>query len=111
MLIRNKLIPFKGYEAINICGVIFIREDSTASVYLINHEAIHTKQMLELGIVLFYIWYVIEWLIRLCIYRNFDKAYYNISFEQEAYDNQYDLEYKSKRSHYYWINYLINKHK
>ena len=25
--IRNNIIPFKGYKAINICGILFIRKE------------------------------------------------------------------------------------
>lgn len=45
--------------------------------------------MLSLAILpvfLYYSWYGIEFLVRLCIYRNKDKAYRMIAFEQEAYD-------------------------
>ena len=37
-------------------------------------------------IFLYYSWYLIEYLIRLCIYRDHDKAYHNIVFEREAFD-------------------------
>ena len=37
-------------------------------------------------IFLYYAWYLIEYLIRLCIYRDHDKAYHNIVFEREAFD-------------------------
>lgn len=32
--------------------------------------------------------YIYEWLINLWKYRNTEKAYKNISYEKEAYDNQ-----------------------
>jgi hypothetical protein len=37
-------------------------------------------------IFLYYAWYLIEYLIRLCMYRDHDKAYHNIVFEREAYN-------------------------
>ncbi len=73
--------------------------------YTINHENIHTHQMKYMLYILFYVWYVIEWLIKLLLYFNFDKAYRNISFEREAYDNQNDLIYKPKP--YGWIKRII----
>nr|DAU35071.1 MAG TPA: hypothetical protein [Caudoviricetes sp.] len=33
----------------------------------------------------FYLWYIIEYLIRLIMYRDTKLAYKNISFEREAY--------------------------
>lgn len=72
----------------------------------VNHETIHTKQMQELLYIFFYLWYVIEYLIRLIIYRNTKLTYKNISFEREAYQNQGDLDYLSNRKHYNWFNYI-----
>lgn len=53
--------------------------------------------MKELGYILFYIIYVVEWLVRLFMKGN---AYRNISFEKEAYSNQYNLAYLGKRKHF-----------
>lgn len=44
--------------------------------------------LIALPVFLFYAWYGIEFLARLCIYRDRDKAYRMIAFEQEAYDLQ-----------------------
>ena len=41
-----------------------------------------------------------------CIYWNFDEAYRNVSFEQEAYDYQHSEEYLGKRKHFAWVKYL-----
>ncbi len=49
-IIYNRYIPFKGFLAINLFGVMFVRgtwRDITAQV--LNHEKIHTAQMRELG--------------------------------------------------------------
>lgn len=81
-IIRNSIIPFKGFAAINLFGVLFVRNDVKISERLLNHERIHTAQMKELGYIFFYIIYVLEWLIRLFRSGN---AYRNISFEKEAY--------------------------
>ena len=63
----------------------------------------------ELLIILFFIWYVIEWVIRLAIYWNFDEAYRNISFEQEAYDHEAEHYYLSVRKHFAWMRYIFKK--
>ncbi len=93
-VIRNNIIPVKPYTAINLFGLLFARKDAYLTAYVINHEQIHTAQMKELGYVLFYLLYILEWLVRLPMK---GKAYYNISFEREAYDNQLNLDYLSKR--------------
>lgn len=72
----------------------------------IIHENIHLKQQKEMFIVFFYLWYGIEWLVRLIQYKDSHEAYRNISFEREAYNNEYDDEYLSIRKFYEWIHYL-----
>ncbi|AMQ00994.1 Membrane protein [Pedobacter cryoconitis] len=73
---------------------------------LINHEKIHFHQQLELLILPFYILYTINYLINLYKYRNHDKAYFNISFEKEAYANELDMNYLKNRRLYSWFKYL-----
>lgn len=46
-IIYNKLIPMKGYKAVNILGVLFARKGSTLTEEDIRHEEIHTAQMKE----------------------------------------------------------------
>lgn len=97
--IFNTIIPVKGFSAINLFGVLFVRKEYKDKLkdYVYNHEAIHTAQMKELGYVLFYIIYVLEWVVRLFMKGD---AYRNISFEKEAYINQHDLNYLGTRKHY-----------
>jgi len=73
---------------------------------LINHEKIHLRQQLELLILPFYIWYITEYLIGLIKYRDTKKAYYAISFEREAYANEYNLNYLQTRSFWRFLKYL-----
>ena len=54
----------------------------------------------------FFVWYGIEWLVRFAIYRDTHMAYRNIAFEQEAYNNQYDMEYPDKRRILAWVKYI-----
>lgn len=77
----------------------------TRNLQVINHESIHFQQALELLVIPFYILYVLEWFVKLFIYRS--KAYENISFEREAYANDGDLNYLSHRKRYNWINRII----
>ena len=72
---------------------------------IINHEEIHWKQQMEMLIIFFYVWYLIEWIIRLFIHGR--QAYYNISFEREANDFENDLTYLEKRKHYTWIKKIF----
>lgn len=104
VIIKSRFAP-KGF-CINILGTLWARDTSWLDSKVINHELIHTAQMRELLFIPFYLLYVLEWLYRLLEYRNFDKAYRNISFEREAYANGNDLTYLSRRSHFSWLRYL-----
>ena len=106
-IIYNEFIPFKNFIAINLFGILFVRKeykDRGLGKNIINHEEIHTAQIKEMGYVFFYIWYAVEWIVRLCI--DYRTAYRNISFEKEAYSNEYNLHYLEGRRHYSWIKYL-----
>lgn len=75
------------------------------NVYLLNHEKIHWKQQIEMGILPFYIWYLTELFIRRIKNKRF-QAYMSLGFEKEAYKNQYNLDYLEKRKPYSWVKYL-----
>ncbi len=103
----SNILPFKGFRAINLFGIIFARKDlPKLTKEIINHETIHTRQMLELFIVLFYVWYLTEWLIKLVIYKDSLKAYENISFEREAFANDENLHYLDGRRWFAFLRYL-----
>lgn len=73
---------------------------------LINHEKIHFKQQLELLILPFYILYLLNYLVNLVRFRNHSKAYFQISFEKEAYANDHNLSYLKERKLYSWLKFL-----
>ena len=102
-IIKNKYIPFAGYKAINLFGVLFVRNNAKLSEVDLNHEKIHTAQIKEMLYIFFYLWYVIEWLIRLFMEGN---AYRNISFERESYSNEDNIIYLEGRKKFAWIKYL-----
>lgn len=94
-VIYNRIIPFRGFAAINLCGVVFARRECRPlSAATIRHEAIHTAQMRELLYAGFYFCYLVEWLVRLFGKGN---AYRNISFEREAYAHQHNPDYLRTR--------------
>lgn len=73
---------------------------------LINHEKIHLKQQIEMFVIIFFIWYGIEFLIRLCITQNWMKAYFSVSFEKEAYGNEENLTYLRDRKFWNFLKYI-----
>lgn len=106
-IIYNKYLPFKSYSAMALFPFIFTRKKKgTLSGTMINHEKIHGRQQVELLFAPFLVWYCAEWLIRLIQYRDRKKAYRNISFEREAYTNQYNLDYLKSRKLFAFIGYL-----
>jgi len=103
---------FMRIGGITLWPFVILREiyDSTPpwrrrAARIINHETIHIKQQEEMLIIPFYIWYVTEWFIKLFIYGG--QAYYNISFEREAFDNDDNLSYLSGRKRYAWIKRVL----
>ncbi|MVM38153.1 hypothetical protein GO730_12120 [Spirosoma sp. HMF3257] len=73
---------------------------------LINHERIHLRQQAELGILPFYIWYGLEYLIRRFQYQDHYNAYRNISFEREAFANEQNLAYLIHRPFWRFLRYM-----
>ena len=97
---------------ITLWPFVILREKHNANKWareraarIINHESIHIKQQEELLIIPFYVLYITEWFIKLFFYGK--QAYYNISFEREAYDNDDNLEYLSSRKNYRWIKRIL----
>ena len=105
MIWINKRIPFRGFKAMAIFPIIFVRKELankfTDSVE--NHEKIHFKQQKELLLFIFIAWYIIEWFIRLFLK---GRAYKNICFEREAKLNQKNADYIQNRKRYSFIKYL-----
>ena len=102
-IIRTKYLPLRGFSAMNFLGILFVHPGVYLSQELINHERIHTAQLLEMGIIGFYIWYSVEWVVRLM---QRGSAYHRLSMEREAYENQRDLDYLKHRKHFAWRKYL-----
>jgi hypothetical protein len=85
---------------------VWVRGNNVSKTTL-NHEKIHFEQQKELLLIFFYLIYFVEWLIRACIYKNFNTAYCMISFEQEAYREQLNIRYLEKRNSYEFLKYMF----
>jgi hypothetical protein len=110
ILIVFKYLTPRGFRGLTFFPFVIIadKEDKFNKVF-INHEKIHIRQQLELLILPFFVWYTLEYLFRLVQYKDRKKAYYNISFEREAYFNEKDLDYLEKRFFWKFLNYLSYK--
>jgi hypothetical protein len=109
LIVAKYLIP-KGYRGMAVFPFVVMKYglDKTNEIF-VNHEKIHLKQQKEMLIFPFFIWYFLEYLVRLIQYKNKDLAYRNISFEREAYTNEEDLDYLKNRSLFGFLNYIILK--
>jgi hypothetical protein len=94
-IIYNNVIPFRGFSAMMLFGVIFARKSSKPlSLRTVNHEEIHAAQARECGgYLLFYFRYFCLWL---------KYGYRNCPFEREAYDNDRNPDYLKSRQAFAW---------
>lgn len=72
----NKLLPFKSFKYFNFFGIMVTRIKDVLKDFTdmaARHEGTHTIQMLEVGILPYYPLYVLEFLIKLIIYRNWQE--------------------------------------
>ena len=106
LVVSRHLVP-RGFGGLAIFPFIFL-----ASMRLkgdspfINHERIHLRQQAEMLIVPFFLWYGLEFLVRLIAERNFSRAYHNISFEREAYAMEKDPLYLKNRPFWNFLHHI-----
>lgn len=98
-------IKFKRIEGIALWPFVLVR-GLEPTKNLLRHERIHLRQQSEMLVIPFYIWYALEWLIRLTYYRNAHLAYMNISFEREAYTNEKEEDFLENRKFWNFVHYL-----
>jgi hypothetical protein len=107
MILYSKYLVPKGYLGLTIYPFVLLKDKKLKDdKVLLNHEQIHLKQQLELLILLFFLWYVFEFLIRLFYYKNWNMAYKNISFEREAFYNEANLNYLKQRRFWCFLKYI-----
>lgn len=107
MIVVFKYIIPKKYSGLTIFPFIFLKnKESINNILFLNHEKIHLKQQIELLWIFFFVWYFIEYGIRILQYKNHDLAYKMISFEKEAYKNEQDLNYLKSRKTFAFLKYL-----
>ena len=102
---RTKLLRIIGKKLITLPWGVYAAPKALVTEDDMTHEFIHIKQWGELLYIGFLLWYVLEWMVRLIQYRNFDKAYKNISFEREAYANDDNFTYLETRKRFAFLKY------
>ena len=131
-VVYRKHFPFKGFTALTMWPVIFVRADRKEkfTYKVLRHETTHALQQIECYVLgwllalamilagfewwslvpigLFFELYAIEWLLKLPFCKfNGKRAYLSISTEQEAYEHQDEFGYNNVRKHFVWIKYVF----
>jgi len=112
IVVVNKYLLVKGFKGISLYPFVILKHKVLAkdSIFM-NHERIHLSQQIEMLILPFYLWYSLEFLLRLVQFKNVKLAYKNISFEREAYANESDFNYFRKRQLWNFTYYLVENKK
>jgi hypothetical protein len=106
VVVTKYLIP-NGFAGMALFPFIFLKEKKHMhNASMILHEKIHLRQQAELLILPFFIWYGLEFLVRLLQHKNKNLAYRNISFEREAYANESTTGFLEQRSFWNFIKYM-----
>ncbi len=105
--IASKFLVRKGFNGITIWPFVIARNKQLRKdAVFLNHECIHLRQQVEMLVLPFYLWYSVEFIVRVFQYKDRHIAYRNISFEREAYANEKDLHYLKHRSFWAFTNYF-----
>ena len=127
-IIKNNIIPVKGFVAMNILGLLFIRKNVQITPRLLRHEKIHSAQQYEIMLVsailaliastMWQSWwyllivvampllvYLLAWLIALVL-PPYDSAYKDSPFEREAKANENNPEYLLTRKFMYFLRFI-----
>lgn len=124
-IIYNKFIPFKGFKALTIFNLVFVRKEQELTQIDLQHEKIHCCQQYEcmfamlavigaiklffhvpplcalLTPLTFFIIYIINYLVNIA--SRAERPYRDILFEKEAYLNQENFTYLKSRKIFAWI--------
>lgn len=106
MVIRTLPLPVikiltGGFDAFTFNSVIYTSKGKLDDVKLINHESIHAAQQNEMGMLAFLKVYLGDYFKRVWELGHYD-AYRNIRLEQEAWDNEYNIDYLETRVPFAW---------
>ncbi|MFN8354657.1 MAG: hypothetical protein U0Y10_09435 [Spirosomataceae bacterium] len=98
-------VPWMRANGMALFPFVLIRKKNPSEV-LLNHERIHLYQQVELLIIPFYIWYVLEYGWHRLKGKRHYEAYRSISFEEEAFAHDQDADYLQKRRFWAFWRYF-----
>jgi hypothetical protein len=104
IIIARSLLKNTKISAIALFPVVLVRSSALReNAVLINHEKIHLRQQLEMLVIFFYLWYVIEYYYLFFKLKDPYQAYKSISFEREAYAMENNPDYlKTRKFWSFW---------
>lgn len=109
ILIWQRLLKNTKISGITLFPFIILKKpEYKQDQTLINHEKIHLRQQVELLVIFFYIWYVIEYYYWVFKLKDRYLAYRSISFEREAYAMEDDLNYLATRKLWGFWKYILD---
>ena len=101
-----KILSLGNAQAMAIWPFILVSDRSLLQkTQLMRHESIHLRQQLELGIIPFYIWYLLDYMAGRLQGMSHSDAYLNIRFEKEAYANDAIENYLTERKTYNFLSF------
>jgi hypothetical protein len=105
IIVCQSLLKNTKINGITLFPFIFIKKkEFLKDQILIHHEKIHLRQQIELLVIFFYLWYIVEYLYWYYRLKDGYLAYKHISFEREAYAKEQDTNYLRNRKLFaFWI--------
>jgi hypothetical protein len=96
------------FTAMCIWPFLFVRTgvDLVKERHILNHEFIHARQQREMLWLFFFLWYGVEYMLRLVQHRNSQQAYRALAHEREASVFEDTPDYLVHRKAFAWIKYL-----
>lgn len=101
------VVPSLPANGMALFPFILVKEtESKFDEVIIRHEIIHLRQQLELLVLPFYFFYLLNYLYNRLVYKEHHEAYMNIVFEREAYANDPFSDYLKRRKLLSWWKYF-----
>lgn len=105
LLIRTRRFPPRNYHAITLFPFILYKGKALTRRDL-RHETVHLWQQLALLVVPFYLLYLLFWMFNLLRYRDHDRAYRAIPFEQSAYRLESHPSPRRRTMAFDWLRHI-----
>ncbi len=101
------IVPKLPANGMALFPFILVKEPgSKFDEVIVRHENIHLRQQLELLVLPFYFFYLINYLYNRAVFKSHHEAYMSIVFEREAYANDAFPDYLKRRKRFAWISYF-----